>query len=127
MAYKGHELTREQVVKDYTPEEIQSFWESLQVQENGCWLFVPKASGGYRYQYGGVCHHGIPHSAHRMAYALTKGTIPAGYEVCHVCDTPLCCRPEHLFVGTHQENVIDFYTKRRARMLAALAPTAVDE
>jgi hypothetical protein len=52
-------------------------------------------------------------SVHRLAYILWKGYIPEGYEVCHKCDNPCCINPDHLFVGTRQDNIDDREQKHR--------------
>ena len=52
-------------------------------------------------------------AAHRVAYELWVGTIPAGLYVLHHCDNPPCCNPEHLFAGTQQDNVDDMFAKGR--------------
>lgn len=51
--------------------------------------------------------------SHRVAYELAYGAIPDGQLVLHKCDNPPCCNPEHLFLGTHSDNVADMYSKRR--------------
>lgn len=51
--------------------------------------------------------------AHRLAWELTNGPIPAGLNVCHRCDNPPCCNPAHLFVGTQRENLQDASHKHR--------------
>ena len=52
-------------------------------------------------------------NAHRMAYELSYGTIFATLCVCHHCDTKLCCRPDHLFLGTYADNIHDCINKGR--------------
>ena len=42
---------------------------------------------------------------HRLAYTMTKGEIPEGMVVMHLCHNPLCCNPDHLEAGTQKENM----------------------
>lgn len=56
-----------------------------------------------------------PEKAHRVAFAVTFGPIPTGLFICHHCDNPPCCNPDHLFLGTPGENVRDRDSKGRTR------------
>lgn len=79
-----------------------------------CWFWIgARASFD---GYGSIRFQGKNMSAHRASYMLYKGPIPPGMYVCHTCDTPPCVRPEHLFLGTHTDNMRDKMAKGRHRV-----------
>jgi hypothetical protein len=89
---------------------------TIPVPESGCFLWVgPLNSMGY----GRMAHSQY---AHRAAYELAHGPIPKGMHVCHKCDVPSCVNPDHLFLGTHQENMADSARKGRAKQPAFHGP-----
>lgn len=91
---------------------LSTFWNWVdRSSPDGCWPWTRSTFGGYgnlRMGKGKIL-------AHRHAYQLTYGPIPSGMDVCHRCDNPPCCRPDHLFLGTHAENMADMVAKGRAR------------
>jgi len=60
-----------------------------------------------------------PHLAHRMMWLIVCGSIPVGQEVCHACDNPICCNPNHLWLGTQRENIHDMIKKGRGHWQGA--------
>lgn len=74
----------------------------------GCWEY-----SGFRNAdgYGSFRYLDRMRGAHRVSWMLFNGPIPEGLEVCHKCDNPPCFNPEHLFLGTHKENMIDASVK----------------
>ena len=78
----------------------------ITVMPNGCWIW----GKGKRVQHKIVTDNGRRVFAHRIAYEHFKGPIPEGMYVCHDCpggDNPDCCNPDHLWLGTHKENLQD--------------------
>lgn len=76
----------------------------------GCFLWTAARD---RDGYGVFWDGEFNRKAHRYAYSIAFGTIPDGALVCHRCDTPECVNPEHLWVGTHADNLKDRDQKGR--------------
>src|SRR3990167_11268090 len=92
--------------------DSSAFWSRVRVSPD-CWIWTGTI---YSTGYGIVWNRGHREGAHRVAYALSIGAIPDGMFVCHHCDTPACVRPDHLFLGTHDDNMRDAFLKgRKAR------------
>lgn len=64
--------------------------------------------------YLSVRHDGKQYSAHRLMWILLHGD-PGDLIVCHKCDNPRCIRPDHLFLGTQSDNMLDAHDKGRKR------------
>lgn len=97
---------------DLAQRYIDSFWAKV-VKTEACWDWK-----GYKNKQG-YGRMGIAASqcvnAHRVSWVIHSGQIPAGLFVCHRCDNPSCTRPDHLFLGTRQDNVDDMLIKKRSR------------
>ena len=94
-----------------TLEDIREwFWTQVFKTDFGCWIwFGPRWNNGY-----GTCRvGGKKRKAHRVAYLLHYGVLPSNKIVCHDCDVPMCVNPEHLFLGTDQDNATDSMLKGR--------------
>lgn len=91
--------------------DVQRFEDKYIPEPNsGCWLWTGSIRGS---GYGYFRYQGRNEYPHRFAYMAYKGSIPAGMEVCHRCDERSCVNPDHLFIGTRQDNIRDMIRKGR--------------
>lgn len=91
------------------------FWEKVIKADGGCWNWV-----GARQQFGygtifvqKIAGKTVLDRAHRVSWKLHNGEIPLGIFVLHHCDNPRCVRPDHLYLGTVQDNTDDRQSRNR--------------
>lgn len=95
-------------------ERVERFWKRVSITgKNDCWIWKLKpANKGYCQTWFGdnPCA-----KVHRVAWELTNGKIQNGLHVLHRCDNPPCCNPNHLFLGTQNDNNKDMALKGRGK------------
>lgn len=80
-------------------------------KKTGCWNWIRRWNGN---AYGYFWLNGKSMKAHRVAWILFKGvSVPKSIGVLHRCDNPPCVNPDHLFLGTAQDNTDDMMNKGR--------------
>lgn len=85
------------------------FWSNVATGD-GCWEWMGEITQS---GYGVVSFPGARIPAHRAAYAIEHGFVPAHRVVMHQCDNRICVRPSHLRVGSQRDNVRDAVAKGR--------------
>lgn len=85
----------------------------MPITETGCWIWLGGTRG--KSGYGCMTHPKTqkPTQAHRFSWELHRGEIPEGMLVLHKCDVPSCVNPDHLYLGTHGENMKDMVKRNR--------------
>lgn len=83
--------------------------ESRILSKDGCWITNYKVIKGRPK----IKINSKSHLLSRVVYEIYKGTPPGDSHVCHTCDNPLCINPDHFFLGSHAENMLDRARKNR--------------
>lgn len=82
---------------------------NVTLTNNECWEW----NKSLRLGYAQIIAFGQSWFGHRLSYKIFKGDFPNDLFVCHRCDNKKCINPEHLFLGTPKDNVIDMMNKGR--------------
>jgi hypothetical protein len=94
----------------YTEGWQDRFWARV-AKSDGCWEWQgPRSPAGYGF--GSI--RSQTRGAHRIAWEIVNGSIPAGKFIRHICDNPPCVRPDHLRIGEPAENSADMVARGRS-------------
>lgn len=74
-----------------------------------CISHISKTKKGYSM----LSRKGTANYLHRFVYEQFFGKVPENYDVLHYCDNPRCCNIDHLWLGTHTDNMRDMIKKGR--------------
>ena len=92
--------------------------------ETPCWEWQgSRVSGGY----GNMTFEHQSLYTHRASWIVYKGPVPDGFRVLHKCDNRPCINPQHLFIGTQEDNIRDMIEKGRRNRNAFLTEDEVHE
>lgn len=94
--------------------DADRFWPKVDRSggPDSCWPFTgTKGKDGY----GVFRMDSRQITASRVALILSGIELLQGSIVCHKCDQPGCCNPNHLFAGSHGDNHADMVSKGRCR------------
>jgi hypothetical protein len=95
----------------------------VKIPWSGCWIWEGATCNGYgsfRDKWKGPTKY-----AHRTSYETFKEKIPNGLWVLHTCDIRYCCNPDHLFLGTRQDNIKDAMQKGRLKGITRNRPSGL--
>ncbi len=91
---------------------LERFWEKVDKRNHdGCWIWTGSIKDEYHYGRISVGKKDV--LSHRYSWIVNKGPIPHGLCVLHKCDNPQCVNPDHFFLGTQAENIMDMFSKGR--------------
>jgi hypothetical protein len=87
----------------FSDEVKNHFWKRVDKTEY-CWNYTGGITG---LGYGAYWTDYVTYLAHRFSWVITKGDIPDKLLVLHKCDNRKCVNPDHLYLGTQSDNILD--------------------
>lgn len=107
--FKWSTATEEQKI-----DRLKNIFNSHVIISEGCWGWSGKLhKSGYAVMVMGSDHKQV--GSHRISWLIHNGEIPDDKLVLHKCDNPSCTNPNHLFLGSYQDNTLDMVNKGRSK------------
>lgn len=98
------------------------------IPESGCWIWMGALNNkGYSILKGAQFGFHGEQYGHRVMFLAYGNKLSGEQVLCHVCDTPCCINPAHLFAGTHMDNFLDARSKNRLNGQAKLSAAQISE
>jgi len=91
--------------------DYKRFWAKVEKTDR-CWNWTGAI---FAKGYGLLGYNGHNFTVHRFSWVIHNGPIPDNKWVLHHCDNPKCVKPEHLYLGTAQDNADDMVARGRQR------------
>jgi HNH endonuclease len=105
----------------------EKFWSKVDLSKD-CWVWKGFCDrDGYGKKFLRLTDGKLEQFAHRVSWIITHGCIPEGMCVLHRCDNPPCVRPDHLFIGSQNDNNKDMQAKGRQRHPGPTIPSSGDK
>lgn len=89
--------------------DLDRFWDKID-KTNDCWNWTAATT---TQGYGRFKLNGKLVSAHVLSYMIHNDDYDSTKDVCHKCDNPSCVNPDHLFLGSRSDNMLDCLRKGR--------------
>ena len=97
-------------IPELTDKDKRRFLSKINTRDKeSCWPWKASTCQGY----GQFVIKGSVFKSSRVSFHLFCGEAPTGMMVCHTCDNPACCNPNHLFLGSSSDNMRDMISKGR--------------
>jgi hypothetical protein len=103
-------------IPTFTESEIAAFWSLVDKRgPKECWPWIGRRhTRGYGFFDANKNYRSLRST--RVLIKIVTGSDPGNNEACHSCDYPPCCNPDHVFAGTHTDNMADMSAKGRANV-----------
>ncbi len=92
-------------IPNFSEKFINRFLNKINISLNSCWLWKISYKS---HKYGEIFYKGQNYKAHRVSYMLANPNINITHlKIRHICNNKLCVNPEHLEIGSQQDNMRD--------------------